>query len=112
MGKLGLGSFGMALTVSDTYLDEAAEPERLGYTGIWLRGGQMASLTRRRSHASYRWSPGAIWVSRSECGPSANQGLACFWWHGTANLSERASFFAGKVLGACGARCRDHLPPP
>jgi hypothetical protein len=34
MGKLGLGSFGMALTVSDTYLDEAAELERLGTPGF------------------------------------------------------------------------------
>jgi hypothetical protein len=46
MGKLGLGSFGMALTVSDTYLDEAAELERLGYSGIWLPGGQIDSLGR------------------------------------------------------------------
>jgi hypothetical protein len=34
MGKLGLGSFGMALNVSDTYLDEPAELERLGYSAI------------------------------------------------------------------------------
>lgn len=46
MGKLGLGSFGMALTVSDTYLDEAAELERLGYSAIWLPGAQIDSLGR------------------------------------------------------------------
>ncbi len=43
MGKLGLGSFGMALTVSDTYLDEA---ERLGYSAIWLPGDQIDSPGR------------------------------------------------------------------
>jgi probable F420-dependent oxidoreductase len=46
MSKLGLGPFGMALTVSDAYLDEAAELERLGYSGIWLPGGQIDSLGR------------------------------------------------------------------
>ncbi len=46
MGKLGLGSFGMALNVSDTYLDGAAELERLGYSAIWLPGGQIDSLGR------------------------------------------------------------------
>jgi probable F420-dependent oxidoreductase len=46
MGKLGLGSFGMALTVSDTYLGEAAELERLGYSAIWLPGGQIDNLGR------------------------------------------------------------------
>ena len=47
MGKLGLGPFGVALTVSDTYLDEAAELERLGYSAIWLPGGQIDSLAAR-----------------------------------------------------------------
>jgi len=46
MGKPGLGSFGMALNVSDTYLDEAAELERLGYSAIWLPGGQIGNLER------------------------------------------------------------------
>src|SRR5437773_1775301 len=46
MGKPGLGSFGMALNVSDTYLDEAAELERLGYSAIWLPGGQIGDLER------------------------------------------------------------------
>jgi len=46
MGKLGLGSFGMARTVSDTDLDKAAELERLGYSAIWLPGGQIDSLGR------------------------------------------------------------------
>jgi hypothetical protein len=36
----------MVLTVSDTYLDEAAELERLGYPAIWLPGGQIGSLGR------------------------------------------------------------------
>lgn len=46
MGKLRLGQFGVALNVSDTYLDEAAELERLGYSTIWLPGGQIDSLDR------------------------------------------------------------------
>ena len=32
MGKLGLGPAGVALNVSDTYLDEAVEVEQLGYS--------------------------------------------------------------------------------
>src|SRR5437763_3583160 len=44
--KLSLGPFGVALNVSDTYLDEAAELEQLGYSGIWLPGGQIDNLSR------------------------------------------------------------------
>lgn len=46
LGKLGLGTFGMALNVSDTYLGEAAELERLGFSAIWLPGGQIDNLGR------------------------------------------------------------------
>lgn len=46
MSKLGLGPFGVALNVSATYLDEAAEAERLGYSSIWLPGGQIDRLGR------------------------------------------------------------------
>lgn len=46
MGKLGLGPVGVALNVSDSYLDEAAELERLGYPAIWLPGGQIDNLGR------------------------------------------------------------------
>lgn len=46
MSTLGLGSVGVALTVSDTYLYEAAEVERLGYSGVWLPGGQIDTLDR------------------------------------------------------------------
>ncbi len=46
MSKLGLGRIGIALSVSDTYRDEAAELERLGYSAIWLPGGQIDNLTR------------------------------------------------------------------
>src|SRR5579859_1024164 len=44
--KLSLGRFGVALNVSDTYLDEAAELEQLGYSAVWLPGGQIDSLGR------------------------------------------------------------------
>ena len=46
MSELGLGSVGVALTVSDTYLEEAAEVERLGYSAVWLPGGQIDTLER------------------------------------------------------------------
>jgi len=48
MSKLSLGPVGMALNVSadDTYLSEAAEVEELGYSAIWLPGGQIDSLDR------------------------------------------------------------------
>jgi len=47
MSRLG-GRIGIALNVSadDTYLDEAAEAEGLGYSTIWLPGGQIDSLDR------------------------------------------------------------------
>jgi probable F420-dependent oxidoreductase len=46
MSKLDLGPIGVALNVSadDTYLDEAAELEQLGYSAVWLPGGQLDSL--------------------------------------------------------------------
>ncbi|MGI8448999.1 MAG: TIGR03620 family F420-dependent LLM class oxidoreductase [Streptosporangiaceae bacterium] len=48
MGKLRLGPIGMALNVSadDAYLKEAAELEELGYSTIWLPGGQIDRLDR------------------------------------------------------------------
>lgn len=46
MGNLSLGPVGVALTVSDTYLGEAVELERLGYSAIWLPGGQIDHLGR------------------------------------------------------------------
>jgi probable F420-dependent oxidoreductase len=48
MRKLSLGPIGIALNVSadDTYLKEAAEVEELGYSAVWLPGGQIDSLDR------------------------------------------------------------------
>lgn len=48
MSKLSLGPIGIALNVSadDTYLKEAEELEELGYSTIWLPGGQIDSLGR------------------------------------------------------------------
>ncbi|HEY1641870.1 MAG TPA: TIGR03620 family F420-dependent LLM class oxidoreductase [Streptosporangiaceae bacterium] len=45
-GRLGLGAVGLALNVADGYLDEAAEAERLGFSAIWLPGGQLDRLSR------------------------------------------------------------------
>ena len=48
MTKLDLGPIGVALNVSadDRYLGEAAELEELGYSAIWLPGGQIDVLDR------------------------------------------------------------------
>jgi probable F420-dependent oxidoreductase len=46
MSKLELGPVGAALTVSDAYLDRAAELEHLGYSALWLPGGQIDDLNR------------------------------------------------------------------
>jgi len=44
----GLGPVGISLNITpdETYLDEAARLESLGYSAIWLRGGQIDSLDR------------------------------------------------------------------
>jgi probable F420-dependent oxidoreductase len=46
MDKLGLGSVGVALNVTGNYPGEAAELEALGYSAIWLPGGQIDDLSR------------------------------------------------------------------
>ena len=48
MSKLSLGPVGIALNVSadGTYLSEAAELEELGYSTLWLPGGQIDTLDR------------------------------------------------------------------
>jgi probable F420-dependent oxidoreductase len=48
MSKLELGPIGMTLELSadGSHLDEAAALEGLGYSAIWLRGGQIDSLGR------------------------------------------------------------------
>jgi probable F420-dependent oxidoreductase len=48
MSKLDVGRIGIALNVTadETYLHEAAEAERLGYSTIWLPGGQIDNLDR------------------------------------------------------------------
>jgi probable F420-dependent oxidoreductase len=48
MSKLGLGPVGMTVQVSagGRHRDEAAALEELGYSAIWLRGGQIDDLSR------------------------------------------------------------------
>ena len=48
MDKLDLGRIGMTVEVSadGAHLDEAAALEGLGYSAIWLRGGQIDKLSR------------------------------------------------------------------
>jgi len=77
MGKLGLGPFGVALNVSDTYLDEAAELERLGYSGIWLPGGQIDGLGRLADliEATTEVAVGSAIISLDVYPPEAVTGL-------------------------------------
>jgi probable F420-dependent oxidoreductase len=48
MSKLGLGPVGMTVqvTADGGHLEEAGALERLGYSAIWLRGGQLDHLSR------------------------------------------------------------------
>ena len=46
MDTLGLGAIGIAIDVSPSYLDDARELELLGYTSVWLPGGQIDRLDR------------------------------------------------------------------
>ncbi len=46
MDTLGLGRIGISIDVSDSYLDDGCELESLGYTSLWIAGGQIDSLTR------------------------------------------------------------------
>jgi probable F420-dependent oxidoreductase len=48
MDKLGIGPVGMAVEVSagGRHLEDAAALEGLGYSAIWLRGGQIDQLSR------------------------------------------------------------------
>jgi probable F420-dependent oxidoreductase len=41
-----LGPLGFTVDVDDGYLSEAADIERLGFTGLWINGGQLDSLDR------------------------------------------------------------------
>jgi probable F420-dependent oxidoreductase len=63
--KLGLGQVGVALNVADDYLADAAEVERLGYSGIWLPGGQIDDLSRLASvlHATTAIPVGSAIIS-------------------------------------------------
>jgi len=48
VAKLTLGKVGVTVNVSDdnTYLEDAAELERLGYSAVWLPGGELDTLER------------------------------------------------------------------
>ncbi len=75
ISKLDLGPTGAALTVSagDAYLQEAAELEELGYSTIWLPGGQIDSLDRItkiiRATTSARVASAVISLDVYEPGP-------------------------------------------
>jgi probable F420-dependent oxidoreductase len=46
MSELGLGPLGLVLNVADdrAHIEQAAEAERLGFSTLWLPGGQLESL--------------------------------------------------------------------
>ncbi|WP_037158440.1 TIGR03620 family F420-dependent LLM class oxidoreductase [Rhodococcoides fascians] len=46
MDTLGLGPLGISLDVGHSYLDDAGELESLGYSSLWLAGGQIDRLSR------------------------------------------------------------------
>ena len=46
MDTLGLGRLGISIDVSPSYLDGAHELESLGFTSVWLPGGQLDRLGR------------------------------------------------------------------
>jgi hypothetical protein len=59
MSKLGLGPVGVALNVSGTYLAEAAEAERLGYSDTWSALG--------RSNRIWPGGPVRCWPRCTAC---------------------------------------------
>ncbi|WP_338886253.1 TIGR03620 family F420-dependent LLM class oxidoreductase [Rhodococcus sovatensis] len=46
MDTLGLGRIGISIDVGHSYLDDACELESLGYSSLWLAGGQIDRLGR------------------------------------------------------------------
>ncbi|ORI17749.1 LLM class F420-dependent oxidoreductase [Rhodococcus sp. 1163] len=46
MDTLGLGKIGFSIGVSHSYLEDARELESLGYSALWLPGGQIDRLER------------------------------------------------------------------
>ena len=46
MDTLGLGRTGIVVDVGHAYLDDACELESLGYSSLWLAGGQIDRLSR------------------------------------------------------------------
>ncbi|MCZ4520714.1 TIGR03620 family F420-dependent LLM class oxidoreductase [Rhodococcus ruber] len=46
MDTLGLGTIGISIDVSPSYLDDVRELESLGFTSFWLPGGQIDRLGR------------------------------------------------------------------
>lgn len=46
MDTLGLGTIGISLDVGHSYLDDACELESLGYSSLWIAGGQIDRLGR------------------------------------------------------------------
>ncbi|OZF49524.1 hypothetical protein CH293_16845 [Rhodococcus sp. 14-2470-1b] len=46
MDTLGLGPLGISIDVGHSYLDDACELESLGYSSLWLAGGQIDRLSR------------------------------------------------------------------
>jgi probable F420-dependent oxidoreductase len=80
MDGLGLGPVGVALNVSASYLGEAAELEELGYSAIWLPGGQIDTLGRLAEmiRATKTARAGSAIISADVYSPDS---VSRFWAH-------------------------------
>jgi probable F420-dependent oxidoreductase len=96
MDGLGLGPAGVALNVSGSYLGEAAELEELGYSAIWLPGGQIDTLGRLAEviRATKTARAGSAIISADAYPPES---VSRFW----AQLEQTAP---GRLVAGLGGR--------
>ena len=104
MGTLGLGPVGLALNVPDSYLAEAAEAERLGYSASWLPGGQLDELGRL---ADLVQATTAVRVGSSIISPDVYPAAAVSALYGRLEASAPGRFLPG--LGGSQQPRSDHV---
>ncbi len=92
MGKLGLGPVGLALNASASYLADAAEAERLGYSAIWLPGGQLGELDRLAALAA---ATSAVPVGSSIIPPDVHPAAAVAALYARLEATAPGRFLAG-----------------
>jgi probable F420-dependent oxidoreductase len=106
MSKLDLGSIGVSLNVTpdDAYLEQAGELERLGYSAIWLSGGQIDSLSRITKVVQATTSARVVTGILSPDVYDADAVAALY-----ANLESAAP---GRFIPGLGASQKPHALPP